>query len=130
MTRCPDANPAYIRGKQAENDVADWLVRNGYTVIGRNVRVGHLELDIVAKKDGVIAIVEVRFRGPTAWQSPLESICIEKQNRLRKAAEALWQDTFARDPNIQRVRIDVAAVQITNSGMNIELIENAIDAAY
>lgn len=105
-------------------------MRKGYTIIGRNVRVGHLEIDIVAQKDAVIAIVEVRFRGPSAWQSPLQSICVEKQNRLRKAAETLWQNAFANDPTIQRVRIDVAAVQITNSGMNIDLIENAIDAAY
>ncbi len=114
------------RGRHAEEAVANHLVRAGYIILGRNVRVGHLELDIVARLGSVVAIVEVRHRGPTSWQGPFESIGPRKQERLRRAAQGLWRQRFAQDASVERVRFDVAAVSFKPDGAEVDYIEGAI----
>ena len=49
-------------GQISEDRAAAYLMARGYTIRDRNWRVGHKEIDIIAQKDGVIAIVEVKAR--------------------------------------------------------------------
>ena len=63
-----------------------------------NLRVGRLELDVVAREGPVIAVVEVRTRGPGAWVRALDSVDAKKRARVRRAGERLWRERFARDP--------------------------------
>ncbi len=102
----------HARGRLAEEFVAAELARNGYEILGRNVRVGALELDIVARNGAVLVIVEVRTRGARSWGSALESVTAEKQRRLRRASEILWSRRFSRWPSLERVRFDVASVEL------------------
>lgn len=101
---------AAARGRLAEDAVAQLLLQRGYTILGRNVRLGHLEVDILARLGSVVAVVEVRLRGPAAWESALESVDPSKQRRLLRAAERLWHDRFEQDPTIESIRLDFAAV--------------------
>ena len=90
-----------------------------------NLRIGHLELDIVARAGPVIAIVEVRLRGPGAWTTGLGSIDWKKRGRLRRAGERLWQRRYRRDASVQRLRFDVASVTLAASGPHIEYVAAA-----
>jgi len=105
-----------LLGVLAEQAVADYLVRQGYTVVGRNVRVGRLEVDIIARQGDAIAVVEVRTRGAGSWQSALDSVGVAKRERLRRAAQLLWSRRFCRMKGIERMRFDVAAVQFAPTG--------------
>ena len=116
---------ASARGRFAEDSVSAFLQNSGYAVIGRNVRVGHLEVDIVARKGSVIAVVEVRHRGPSSWQSAFESISETKQQRLRRAADRLWRERFVHDSSIERIRFDVASVSFDEGQPNVDYIEGA-----
>lgn len=49
-------------GKRGEQSAASFLAGKGYTVIDRNYRCGHLELDIIAKNDTYVVFVEVKTR--------------------------------------------------------------------
>ena len=118
---------AAARGRRAEQAVADYLVQREYSLIGRNVRVGHLEVDILARKGSVVCVVEVRHRGPASWQGPFESITPAKQRRLRRAAERLWHRRFANDPSVDRIRFDVAAVSFVNDEAHVEYLAGAIE---
>ena len=102
--------PRTHTGARAESIVADYLLNLGFTILDRNVRVGHLEIDLLARLDDLIAVVEVRHRGSGSWQGPFESITPAKRERLRKAGKILWQRRFARDRTVNRMRFDVAAV--------------------
>lgn len=96
------------------------------TVLERNLRVGRLEIDIVARDGPVIAIIEVRTRGPGAWQGPLSSIDAGKRKRLRRAAERLWLRRFRHLEGIERLRFDVAAVDLeAEPGPEVEYIRGA-----
>jgi putative endonuclease len=114
-------------GRRAELAVADFLFARGFSVLSRNRRVGALEIDIVARKGRLVAIVEVRTRGPGALTSAFESVNLEKRQRLRRAAQRLWRVELARIKDVDRVRIDVAAVTFRGANTSVEYIEGAID---
>jgi putative endonuclease len=103
-------------GARAEQAVADYLLARGFSILHRNLRVGHLEVDLLARLDDLVAVVEVRHRGPGSWQGPLESISPAKRARLRKAGRLIWQRRFARDPSVNRMRFDAAAVSFDPDG--------------
>ncbi len=112
-------------GDAAEEIVANWLPSVGMRVLERNVRLGYLEIDIVARDGPVLVVVEVRRRGPTARTSGFSSINAEKRKRLRWASERLWNRSYRRDPSLQRLRIDVASVRFEAGTPRIEYVKGA-----
>jgi Holliday junction resolvase-like predicted endonuclease len=96
--------------------VVGYLVERGYTIVATNVRIGRLELDIVARLDDTVAVVEVRTRGVTSWQTGLESLDPMKVRRIRSAGERLWRERFLRDPTVNRMRFDAAVVDFSPEG--------------
>jgi putative endonuclease len=106
-----DAKRAALRaGRTAEATVASDLVERGFVIVGTNVRLGRLEIDIVAREGDTVVVVEVRTRGASAWQTGLESVARAKAKRVRAAGERLWRQRFERDPTVNRMRFDVAVV--------------------
>lgn len=98
------------RGRRAELAVADYLFARGFEILGTNVRVGPLEIDVVARSGSLVVVVEVRTRGATSFVPALASLSAAKKARLVRAAEGLWQTQLSQMPGVERVRIDVAAV--------------------
>jgi putative endonuclease len=97
-------------GRLAET-VAAWRLRLvGYRVVGRNVRVAGREVDLLARRGGLLVVCEVKARRTTLYGTPLEAVRPDQQQRLREAAEVL----MARDPSVDEVRFDVIAVTGTS----------------
>jgi putative endonuclease len=103
-------------GRTAEAVVATDLLRQGLTIFATNLRLGRLELDVVAQDQDTVVVVEVRHRGAGAWQTGLESIAPSKAKRVRSAGERLWRERFLRDPAVNRMRFDVAVVTFEPDG--------------
>src|SRR5688572_14506997 len=99
-------------GREAEDIAARHLEDDGFVVLWRNVRIGSLEVDIVAKKDDLVAIVEVRSRGPGSFEGPLASITREKRRLLLRASRGIWRGRLKSMDDVERVRIDVIAVTL------------------
>lgn len=79
-------------GDRAEDAVATRLADAGWHILGRNVRVGRAELDIVAVDPGpspALVIVEVRWRARRDYGLAEETVDGRKRTRLRRAAYAL-----------------------------------------
>jgi putative endonuclease len=110
------AQKAASAGRCAEELAARYLEGLGWTILGRNVRVSRLELDIVARDGGVVIVVEVRTRGRGAWERPLDSVDARKRMRVRRAGEALWRSRFKLDPTLERMRFDLIAVDLEREG--------------
>ena len=115
-------------GGRAEDVAADYLVARGFSLFARNVRVGSLEIDIVARQGALMAIVEVRTRGAGSHDTALSSITSKKRERILRAADSLWRKELSAIPGIERVRIDVAAVAFEGAAAHIEYIEGAFVA--
>jgi putative endonuclease len=80
------------RGDGTELLVAGRLAALGWAILGRQIRVGRAELDIVAIDPGPpahLVVVEVRFRRTRDFGLPEETIDHRKLARLRVAAHAL-----------------------------------------
>ena len=116
----------HARGRRAELAVEDYLFARGFDVLERNVRLGRLELDLVARKGALVVVVEVRTRGEGSYLRALASIDGVKRRRLLEAVDRLWRQRLARMEGVERVRIDVAAVTFGAGGTEIEYVEGAI----
>jgi len=109
-------------GARAEALVARWLLEQGYEIVATNLRLGTLEIDLVARKGPVVAVVEVRSRGPTARTTGLGSVTPLKRARIRRAGERLWQRRYRRDRSVERLRFDVASVDLLADPPRIEYV--------
>lgn len=116
----------HARGREAEDAAAEELVADGYRLLWRNLRIGPLELDIIAKKDDLVVIVEVRTRGEGSLEGPLASLGRAKRRALLRASRGLWRGRLSKMPDVARVRIDVAAVKLSTRGATVEWIRGAI----
>lgn len=103
---------AQLLGRAAEEAAASFLEASGFVVVGRNVRVGRLEIDIVAREGPVIAVVEVRTRSHGAWVRALDSVDWKKQRRVRAAGGVLWRSRFQHDASLERMRFDLLSVTL------------------
>jgi len=86
---------AQALGDDAENAVAAMLRAAGWTVLGRNVRIGRGELDLVAMDPGPppqLVIVEVRWRRSRAFGLAEETVDHRKRAHLRAAIGRLIDD--------------------------------------
>lgn len=102
-----------------------WLEARGLRVLGANVRVGYLEVDLLVQDGRTLAIVEVRTRGASAWTSAFGSIDGWKRTRLRRAGERLWNRKFRFHSDVDHVRFDVASVTWREGAAVIEYIRAA-----
>ena len=97
-------------GRAAEAAAARHLVRDGWTIIGRNVRIGRGELDLIARRGAVLAFVEVKARRTAAYGAPEDAVDARKRRQVARLAE-LW---LAVRPwalrGVSDVRFDVVAV--------------------
>ncbi len=75
-------------GKKGEQIAASFLIDKGYEIQEKNWRHHHLEVDIIASKNGRLHIVEVKTRNSTRYGHPEESITKNKMKFLKNAAEA------------------------------------------
>jgi len=76
-----------VVGRWGENIAVEFLEKKGYTVVDRNVRAAHGEIDIVAIIDDLLVFVEVRTRSSHAFAYPEESVTLRKQAYILAAAE-------------------------------------------
>ncbi|HEV8550040.1 MAG TPA: YraN family protein [Polyangiaceae bacterium] len=109
-------------GAQAERLVARYLEEQGYEIVATNLRLGPLEIDLVARQGPLVAIVEVRTRGPTARTTGLGSVTPLKRERIRRAGERLWQRRYRRDRSVERLRFDLASVRLDTDPPSIEYV--------
>ncbi len=80
-----------ITGTAGETFACDFLVQNGYSILHRNYRVGHDEIDIIAENEKYIVFVEVKTRtevARSAYGRPASAVTAKKRAHLARAAEA------------------------------------------
>lgn len=88
----------------------------GFAIVGVNVRVGRLELDVIARRPGLVVFCEVRTRASAGFVDPIDTIDWRKQQRIRAAARAF----LARLGDVaSEVRFDAA--QVVGSGRDAVL---------
>lgn len=72
------------RGRQAERICAWWLRLKGWSIVDRRVRTAAGEIDIIARRGGMVAFVEVKARADEAGLD----LAIDERRLARVAAAA------------------------------------------
>ena len=114
-------------GKSAEDVAAEFLERQGLTVLLRNYRRRSGELDVVARDGDVLVIAEVRTRSSEAFGGAAASIDGWKRHKIIRAATQLLQQR--KDLAQLRVRFDVLVVRgACQPDVTVEWIKHAFEA--
>ena len=112
------------RGKWAEDLVSRWYEQQGYVIVARNWRCRRGELDVVAHRDGVLVVCEVKARASNAFGTPAEAVTLAKQLKVRRATADFRASLRAsNDPLlslVKSVRFDVACML----GTQLEMLED------
>lgn len=108
-------------GKKGEELAVEHLRENGYKILDRNWTFQKAEIDIIAEKDGILAIIEVKTRSSTDFGLPQEFVKPKKIQLLVKAVNAYIND---REIDFE-VRFDIIAVQRNGESFAIEHLTDA-----
>ncbi len=101
-------------GRRGEEEAARYLRSRGWTVLDRNFRWGRREVDIVAARGRVLALVEVKCRRGAGFGHPLEAITSDKRREVARAAGG-WISQRGLPPGTV-VRFDAIGVIWTKDG--------------
>ena len=74
-------------GKEAEQMAVKYLTENGYEILCCNWRYSRYEIDIIAKKNELLKIIEVKSLKDSRIKYPEESVTKKKFRNLKRAAE-------------------------------------------
>ncbi|THH36343.1 YraN family protein [Neolewinella litorea] len=79
-------------GEQGEALARQYLIGHGYTIEATNYRYRRTEIDIVARKDGILVFVEVKTRSSVAYGHPSTFFRPEQQRRMSRAASMYMEE--------------------------------------
>ena len=112
-------------GKEGEDRAVRFLINAGFKIKNRNWRFGKNEIDIIAEKENLLVIVEVKTRTNDYFENPKEAVTKKKQRFIIKATEAYIQQF---NINLE-TRFDIISVLTHNGKIEIEHIEDAFQAS-
>jgi putative endonuclease len=102
-TRTPEQRyDADQRGREGEAEAAMFLAAQGWRIVAERVRTRAGEIDLIARRTGLVAFVEVKWRARAA--SLGDAIDERRLKRVAAAVECVWQDYATQGEDI---RIDV-----------------------
>lgn len=108
-------------GKTGEELAVQYLTDKGYTILERNWRNRHKEIDIIAKDGDELVIVEVKTRQNSNFGQPDLAVNKQKQRLLIYAANAY---IFRNNLDIN-TRFDIISIVFDNGKPVIDHIEDA-----
>lgn len=112
-------------GKKAEELAVEYVKKQGYKILTRNFRFQKAEIDIIAEKDNIIAVIEVKARSTDAFMLPQEAVTKTKIRSIVSAANHYLEE-FNKHTE---VRFDIISVLPDEKGnLSIEHITDAFEA--
>lgn len=108
-------------GKKGEDLAVEYLEQNGYKILDRNWTFQKAEIDIIAEKESILAIIEVKTRSTLDFGLPQDFVKSKKIQLLVKAVNAYIND---REIDFE-IRFDIIAIHKNRESFAIEHITDA-----
>lgn len=110
-------------GKKGEQLAVDFLIKNGYDILDRNYRFDRAEVDIIAKKQEILSIIEVKTRTNIDFGNPQDFV---KPKQIKNLVKAV--NEYVTENNLDlEVRFDIIAIVKEEQSFKIE---HLLDAFY
>jgi putative endonuclease len=117
-------HPPHALGRLGESAAQAFLKQSGWTVLDRNYRFGRREVDLVVRRGGLVAFVEVKTRAGGGFGAPEEAVTWKKRREIEAVArDFLWRHRL----DDVDVRFDVVAIvaEQRRGTIRIEHLEDA-----
>lgn len=117
-------------GRKGEDIACRHLEGIGHTIIERNWRSGHLEIDIISVNAEGIHFVEVKTRQRSIQAPPQENVDAGKQRRLTKAALRYLHSAKGLPVRDPECIFDIIAITFEGENAYVEWIPQAFIPLY
>jgi putative endonuclease len=108
-------------GKFGEQEAVAYLVSNGYVILNQNWTFDKAEIDIIARKGEVLAVVEVKTRSSLEFGLPQDFV---KPKKIKLLVKAVNEYVTLYDLDLE-IRFDIISVHIENGVTQIDHLEDA-----
>lgn len=124
MAAFSSPNRAHSLGRWGEHRAARFLEGRGWRVVCRNYRFGRREVDLVVRRDDVLAFVEVKTRAGEGFGGAMEAITWRKRREIEAVAAHFLATRGMADVAI---RFDAVAVTLLPES-HVVRVEHVPDA--
>lgn len=125
-----NGNHRQTLGKKGEDIACRYLQSIGHTILERNWRSGHLEIDIISADAEGIHFVEVKTRQRNIQAPPQENVNAAKQKRLVKAALSYLHTAKGQHCRNLECIFDIIAITFEGEKAQVEWIPQAFIPLY
>ena len=108
-------------GKLGEELSVNFLQKNGYEILETNWIFQKAEIDIIAKKENFLVIVEVKTRSSIDFGSPQDFV---KPSKIQLLVKAAHEYIIINDIDLD-IRFDIIAISKEGKKFKIEHLEDA-----
>lgn len=118
-------------GKKGEDEACSFLMEMGHSILERNRREGHLEIDIISLDKNGVHFVEVKSRVAPVAAAPQENVTPAKQRKVADAA--LRYLNGSKDSRLSgdlEVSFDIVAVTFRGGETEVEYFPKAFIPVY
>lgn len=107
-------------GKRGEQLAEEYLAKKGYTILYRNWRHSHYEIDIIALKNNIPHFVEVKVRSSKNFGLPEENVTKKKIKFLLQAAD----EFLFKNQQYKNFQLDILSIVFGKEEPEYFLIED------
>ena len=113
-------DPRRELGRRGEHLAAEHLERLGFSIVARNFRTRHGELDLVAFDGCALVFAEVKTRRGSAGGTPWDNLHLRKRAQVRRIASAYLNQVPDR-PRGQTLRFDAIGIVVDANDVLVTL---------
>jgi putative endonuclease len=108
-------------GKLGEELAVEFLRKEGYEILETNWTFQKAEIDIIAQKENILAVVEVKTRSSLEFGLPQDFV---KPKKIELLVKAINEYVVSKDLDFE-VRFDIIAVHKEDKSFAIEHLKDA-----
>ena len=108
-------------GKLGEEMAVEFLQKNGYGILETNWVFQKAEIDIIAKKENILAIIEVKTRSSKDFGLPQDFV---KPKKIQHLVKAVNEYVVFNDLDLN-IRFDIIAISKEDRKFVVEHLEDA-----
>ena len=108
-------------GKLGEELSVEFLRKEGYEILETNWTFQKAEIDIIAQKENILAVVEVKTRSSLEFGLPQDFV---KPKKIQLLVKAINEYVVSKNLDVE-VRFDIIAIHKENKSFAIEHLKDA-----